>query len=111
MVLADSDFPTLPEKWPDQGDSAPGSMIHGGGAGVAWSLTSHVLGIKPAAPGFAEAVFDPQPGNLTWAKGIVPTPHGDIKVEWHRDAAGRIVPGIETPKGVTMRIYPTGESK
>lgn len=110
-VLAGSDFPTLPEKWPDQGDAAPGSMIHGGGAGVAWSLTSHVLGIRSTAPGFAEAVFDPQPGNLMWAKGLVPTPHGDIKVEWHRDVAGRIVPTIEAPEGVKMRFYAPAEDQ
>lgn len=102
QVLEGSDFPTLPEKWPDQKDDAPPAKIHGGGAGVAWSLTKHVLGIQPAAPGFAEVVFDPRPGHLTWAKGVVPTPHGDIKVEWHKDATGRIVPNIEMPKGIKL---------
>ena len=103
-LIASSDFPTLCEYWVGKGLDHPGmeSGIHGGGSGVASTLTSHVLGIKPVKPGFAEVVFDPHPGDLQWAKGVVPTPHGDIRVEWKREDNGAILPKIEIPAGVKL---------
>jgi hypothetical protein len=106
--LASMEFPRLSENWPDQVNgnaglpASEGSAIHGSGAGVAWTLSQHVLGIKPVKPGFAEVVFDPRPGDLQWAKGVLPTPHGDIRVEWKRDAKGRIVSKIKAPAGVKV---------
>ncbi|OHB58782.1 MAG: hypothetical protein A2Y12_00065 [Planctomycetes bacterium GWF2_42_9] len=72
------------------------------GASVNWLLTSYILGIRPTKPGFSEVVFDPRPGKLTWAKGIVPTPYGDIHIEWKRDKHGRIKEHIDTPRGVKL---------
>ena len=82
----------------------PGAQAQLCGSSVNWLLTSYVLGIRPTKPGFAEAVFDPRPGILQSAKGVVPTPHGNIKVEWKRDADGRIqIITLEAPKGVTIQ--------
>ena len=72
------------------------------GSSVNWLLTSYVLGIRPTKPGFTEAVFDPHPGDLQWAKGEVPTPHGVIKVEWRRGSDGRLVGQAIPPGGVTI---------
>ena len=72
------------------------------GSSVNWLLTSYVLGIRPVKSGFTEALFDPRPGNLTSAKGIVSTPHGLIKVEWKRTADGVIEASLEIPKGVRL---------
>jgi hypothetical protein len=41
--------------------------------------------VQPTAPGFAELRVQPQPADLTWAKGIVPTPRGDVSVNWKRE--------------------------
>ena len=70
---------------------------------MAWTMTMRVLGVKPVKPGFAEVVFDPRPGDLQWAKGVLPTTHGDIHVEWRRDTDERIVPKIKLPQWVKMR--------
>jgi len=72
------------------------------GSSVNWLLSSYVLGIRPTKPGFTEAVFDPHPGDLQWAKGEVPTPHGVIKVEWKRGVDGRLVGQAIPPGGVTI---------
>jgi alpha-L-rhamnosidase len=66
-------------------------------------LSAYVLGIRPVEPGFSEAVFDPRPGSLSWAEGVVPTPHGNIRVRWKRGADGVIEDDIEVPRGVTVR--------
>lgn len=57
---------------------------------------------KTKDTGFAEAVFDPRPGDLRWAKGEVPTPHGVIRVEWKRKTDGRIVGEAIPPAGVAI---------
>jgi hypothetical protein len=102
-LMAGDDCPMMPEAWPEQTCSgASASTIHGGSAGVVWTLTEHVLGIRPVAPGYTSVVFDPRPGNLDWAKGVVPTPQGDIHVEWRRGADGRITGTAKGPAGVTI---------
>jgi hypothetical protein len=102
-LFKDNDHPMLCETWPEQTFSgASASSIHGGGAGVVWTLTQHVLGIRPVAPGYTSVVFDPRPGNLDWAKGIVPSPQGDIHIEWRRGADGRIQSEVKLPAGVRL---------
>ena len=73
------------------------------GSSLNWLLSHYVLGIRPTTPGFSEAIFDPRPGALDWAKGSVPTPHGDIRVQWRRGAGGTIEADIAAPNGVTVR--------
>ncbi len=97
------EHPMLCEAWPEQTFSgASASSIHGGGAGVVWTLSQHVLGVRPTEPGYAAVVFDPRPGNLTWAKGVVPTPRGDIQVEWQCGADGRFQSTVKVPDGVRL---------
>ncbi len=72
------------------------------GAAVNWVLTSYILGIRPLKPGFTEVNFDPRPGDLAWAKGVVPTPLGDIRVSWVKNQAGRIMADIHAPRGIKV---------
>ena len=51
---------------------------------VLYELPSVILGVRPAAPGYAKIAVDPQPGYLTHASGIVHTPRGDIQVAWQK---------------------------
>lgn len=41
-----------------------------------------VLGVRPAAPGFAAVLLQPQPGALTLVAGVVPTIRGTIAVRF-----------------------------
>ncbi len=58
------------------------SLAHGWAAGPTVSLTNQVLGVRPTAAGFSSYTVAPTPGDLTWAQGRVPTPHGAISASW-----------------------------
>jgi hypothetical protein len=88
--------------WSELWDADAASHAQTYGAVVNWVLTSYILGIRPIKPGFTEVIFDPRPGDLTWAKGIVPTPLGDIRVSWTKNQAGRIMADIHAPRGINV---------
>jgi alpha-L-rhamnosidase len=58
------------------------SHCHGWSAAPTVFLSQHVLGIQPLTPGYDEILIAPKPGNLTWAHGRVPTPHGPVECHW-----------------------------
>jgi len=58
------------------------SYCHAWSAGPAYFLSIYQLGIRPISPGFTEALIAPQPAGLKWARGRMPTPHGEIEVSW-----------------------------
>ena len=60
------------------------SHCHGWSAAPTYFLSAYSLGVRPAAPGFAKVLVAPQPGNLRWAQGRVPSPHGPITCRWER---------------------------
>lgn len=76
------------------------SLCHGFSAGPLPLIGKYVLGVRPVKPGFAETVVKPWP-LIDRAKGTVPTPRGDIRVEWDRDKA---MVRIKVPKRVKARI-------
>jgi alpha-L-rhamnosidase len=53
---------------------------HAWGAAPANIVPRYVLGVRPASPGFAKAVIQPQPGSLAHVEGTVPTIRGPIQV-------------------------------
>ena len=79
------------------------SMVHTGGVLTGFILTTQVLGVKPTGPGFSETIIQPHTGNLKSAQGVVPTPHGDIKVNWKKDA-GIFTIETEIPVGVSATV-------
>jgi len=66
------------EMWND------GDLSHAWGSAPMIQMSANILGVKPLAPGFEKFEVHPQPCGLEWAKGVVPTPHGDIAVVWTR---------------------------
>jgi hypothetical protein len=47
----------------------------------------------------------PQPGDLAWAQGQVPTPHGPISVSWSRDArTGTFTMDVRAPRGTSGTV-------
>jgi alpha-L-rhamnosidase len=67
------------------GDGAT-SMAHGWSTGPTSALSQYVLGIAPVGPGYATWSVAPRPGDLTWAQGRAPTPHGALDVAWRQSA-------------------------
>ncbi|KAI1862705.1 uncharacterized protein JN550_010042 [Neoarthrinium moseri] len=74
------------------------SMAHGWSTGIVPLMSNYVLGVKPLKPGFAEWTVQPSPGDLTWARGVVPTPNGAISVSWVIDeSTGGITICVDAP--------------
>ena len=78
------------------------SFCHGWASGPTAWLSSHVLGIKPAEPGFKKVRITPHLGSLEWAEGSYPTPYGPISVSHRRTADGKVKSVIHLPKGVRL---------
>lgn len=76
------------------------SFCHGWAGGPTAFLSHRVLGIRPAAPGFAKVRIAPDLGDLKWVEGTYPTPKGLIKVRHERQADGTIKSSINLPPGV-----------
>lgn len=76
------------------------SLAHGWATGVVPALTNYVLGVMPQGPGFSTFSVKPIPGDVQWAKGVVPTPHGPISVAWDSDQAlGLFYLSVSAPAG------------
>ncbi|MGF0118829.1 alpha-L-rhamnosidase C-terminal domain-containing protein [Promicromonospora sp. Marseille-Q5078] len=89
-------------------DGAPGfgaktSLAHGWAAGATTALSASVLGVTPTSPGYATWSIAPQPGDLAWARGRVPTPRGPIDVSW-TVVDGRLDLEITVPEGTTGTV-------
>lgn len=81
------------------------SLAHGWSSGPTSALTEYVLGVRPASPGYATWTVQPQPGNLAWAQGQVPTPHGPISVSWSRDVrTGTLTMDVRAPRGTSGTV-------
>ncbi|CAG0945489.1 partial Alpha-L-rhamnosidase, partial [Anaerolineae bacterium] len=61
------------------------SKCHAWSATPTFDLSTDILGITPLELGFARFRVAPQPANLAWARGVFPSPRGDIRVAWKRD--------------------------
>ncbi len=56
------------------------SLAHAWSSGPAAWLAENVLGVTPTSPGYRTVDIHPNLLGLAWARGTVPTPHGDIKI-------------------------------
>ena len=72
------------------------SLCHGWASGPAPYLTHTVLGVGITAPGCRKIKIEPQLGSLEYARGVFPTPHGDIFVSHRRDGE-RVVTEVTLP--------------
>ena len=79
-----------------------GSLCHGWASGPTSWLTAHVLGIKVMEPGSKVIQIRPNLGNLQYAEGTYPTPHGIIKVKHVKQANGKVTSEIEAPDEIKI---------
>ena len=75
---------------------------HAWGAAPANLLPQYVLGVRALAPGWKQALVQPNPGPLTSASGKIPTPRGPIQIEWKRGETFRLF--LALPEGVTAQV-------
>lgn len=92
----------MPESW-DAISTGSNSLNHCMlGHAVEWYY-GYVLGLRqaPNSIGWSHALIDPQPGELTSAKGHLDTPKGRIELSWTR-REGRLVIDFTVPKGMKV---------
>ena len=87
-----------------------GDLSHGWGATPLRQLSRHVLGVSLLEPGGKRIAISPKPCGLTHAKGVVPLPMGDVKVEWFVVNDGMNLK-IEIPKGCVAEVSLPGLTK
>jgi len=88
------------------------SFCHGWASGPTAWLTAHVLGINVTAPACGEITIQPNLGDLAYAEGTFPTPHGSLYVKHTRQADGSINTVVNAPEGVkVIRSPQRGEAR
>lgn len=81
---------------------ATASLAHGWAASPTVQLTEQVLGVTPVGAGYSTWSIMPHIGELTFARGRVPTKFGDIDVDWSTNAhAGWLRLHVRTPSGTS----------
>ncbi|MCD6509852.1 MAG: alpha-L-rhamnosidase N-terminal domain-containing protein [Thermoprotei archaeon] len=80
------------------------SYCHGWSSAPTYFLSTLILGVRPAKPGFRRARIEPKICDLRRARGRVPTPLGDIYVAWERNDEGKFKLSIRLPKDVEGEV-------
>ena len=102
--MADMGASTFWEMWSGRGGRLTRSHCHGWSAAPTFFLSTWVLGVRPGGPGFQPCTVEPHPGGLPWARGRVPTPEGDVEVQWENEAAKPFVLRVKAPESLELTI-------
>lgn len=78
------------------------SFCHGWASGPTAWMSQHILGVEVVEAGCKTVRITPHLGNLEWAEGTFPTPHGIISIRHEKDAKGKITSTIDAPEGVKI---------
>ena len=90
-------------------------MWNGGDTSHGWcstplvQMSARILGVTPATPGFKTITVRPLPCGLSWARGTVPTPQGEVRVAWKKSAAGFQL-DVTVPNGAEADIVLSGKT-
>jgi hypothetical protein len=79
------------------------SHCHGWSAAPVVFLTQHVLGVQPLGPGYGGVRVAPNPGELRWAQGRVPTPRGIVETAW-TSSTDRFTLSITAPPDMPIEV-------
>ena len=63
---------------------ANASLAHGWASGPVSSLSGYLVGARPVTAGYKTWIIAPQPGEVEWAQGRIPTPAGALVSRWRR---------------------------
>ena len=73
--------------------------------GPAPFVVRHILGVQPLAGGFRRARIAPHFAGLDFAEGSAPTPLGDVRLAWQRNAAAKTVEvRVMLPRGMAAEF-------
>lgn len=77
---------------------------HAWGAVPANAIPRKLMGVEPLLPGFEKVRIKPQLASLAWAKAVIPTIRGAVKVDVD-NADGKYVMRLTVPANMTADVY------
>ncbi len=84
------------------------SLCHGWSAAPAYFLSTQVLGVTAASPGYERIRIAPESFHLSWARGTVPTPRGPVTVAWQKLPDGQLGIEYSVPPGCEVEVVLPG---
>ncbi len=95
---------TLSDLWNAPKDRLTRSYCHGWSAAPTFFLSTYTLGVRPGGPGFRPVIVEPHPGDLLWCRGRMPTPHGDVEVQWENRPGEPFTLRVRAPEGLEVKV-------
>jgi len=86
------------------------SDCHAWGAHPIFHAFATILGIRPASFGFKSVRITPQLGPLPTARGTLPHPGGDLRVDFAINN-GQLTGNVELPAGLTGELIHAGQTR
>jgi hypothetical protein len=87
-----------------------GDYSHGWIASPTYQMSSKILGVTPTSPAFDTISIRPILCDLTFARGVVPSPHGNIQVAWERKP-DQLTMNVTVPPGTLGTLaLPIGQA-
>jgi hypothetical protein len=88
------------------------SLCHAWSASPLYHLSQQILGVLPTASGWKHVRVAPWLGKLEYARGVVPSPLGPIRVEWEKGGEDQLAVRIDVPDGMEVEfVTPQGETR
>ncbi len=78
------------------------SLCHGFCTTPVNYLQTAILGVRPLSPGFHIFEAKPEPHDLEFAEGSIPTPNGNIRMKWNREG-DKIKINLFVPYGLAAK--------
>jgi hypothetical protein len=89
-----------------------GSLCHAWSASPLYHLSQQVLGATPTAAGWRKVRVAPTLGKLEYARGVVPSPHGLLRIEWEKGGEDQLAVRLDIPDGMEVEFTtPAGETR
>ena len=107
MVNFMQDAGTLCESFTDEKGEGASESCHNYGSVPAYFLSTNILGVQlDGAVWDKKLVIEPRLGDLSFAEGVVVTPHGAVPVSWKKSSDGKSLQyKITIPKGIHATLH------
>jgi alpha-L-rhamnosidase len=88
------------------------SRCHAWSASPVYHVMQQVLGVTSAEPGWKGIRIAPFVEGLEYAKGVVPSPLGKIRVEWEKAGEDQLAVRVDVPADIEAEfVSPLGDSR
>ncbi len=99
------------EEWlRGESPQATRSHCHGWSAAPLYLFGRILLGVEVLEPGFRRVRIDPLPWRLNRAGGVIPTPLGELRIDWILGADGEPIVDVLAPDGISWTIDSPGRA-